>query len=256
MATQEQEYVLLNPGEFAEGGGLIGDFDGEIADARFIMYDYNGKMDHAIPVAKIVFNNLEGDEVGQEYYSVGGDDDFAPDESGFRLIKLKSKATLTKTSKFGMFLTKLVVAGYPINRMDPASIEYLVGTKAHFLREALETKGIAKAKDEREKTVLLPSKVISLPGEGAATGAKAKAKGKAATAAANTELADGVANAILDELANAGGEMPKRDLVSALFKSAAIEALGKKDAVKLVGDDTFLKGRSEWTFENGVLTIA
>lgn len=245
------EKVNLRPDSFAEGGGLIDDFDGTISDVRFIMTDYDGAIRDAVPVAKVSFD-VEGEESFQ-LYSVGGSNDFAPDETGMGLTVLKGKSALTKKSKFGMLLDSLVAVGFPLNKMDTESIAYLVGFDGHFLRKPVEYAGLKK-KDDRDSTVLLCTKVNQLPWEN--TG-KGKKSGKAKAKPVDEELADTMAGIIQGIIIEKDGEVSKKDALSALFKNDDVKALDdKKAALKLASDDTFLKGRDEWTFEDGLLKMA
>jgi len=237
---------------------LIDDFDGTISDVRFIMTDYDGNTTDAVPVAKVVFD-VDGEET-DSLYSVGGNNDYAPDEAGKRLVKLKSRNSLNKTSKFGMFLLSVVEAGFPLNRMDDSDIGYLVGLDGHFLRKVVEYKGLKK-KGDRDSTVLVCTKINSLPGEGPPTSTKGRAKkatGTKAAAAVSTELAEAVSGIIQGVIIGEGGDLSKKKMLSALFKSDEMNALGdKKVALKMAADDTFLKSQSEvWTYEDGMLKLA
>ena len=80
--------VNLRPDTFAEGGGLIDDFDGVISDIRFIMTDYDGGVMDEVPVCSVRFD-VEGEEALPTLYSVGGADDFAPDEFVMGLTTFK-----------------------------------------------------------------------------------------------------------------------------------------------------------------------
>ncbi len=247
------EKVNLRPDSFAEGGGLVDDFDGVIADIRFIMTDYEGAVSEAVPVACVKFD-IEGEEASQNF-SVGGKNDFAPDETGMGLTVLKGKSTLTKRSKFGMLLESLVVAGFPVSKMDSDDISYLNGLDAHFLRKAVEYKGV-KVKEGKDSTVLLCTKINKLPWDSDKKSTKKGGAGKKA-AVADGELAGTVAGIIQGVLIDGDNEMAKKDVLSALFKNDDVKALGddKKAALKLAADDTFLKGRDEWSFEDGILKM-
>lgn len=241
--------VNLRPDSFAEGGGLIDDFDGVISDIGFIMTDYDGNSPNAVPVCDIHWD-VDGED-HSEMFSVGGSDDFAPDETGKGLIKLKSKDTLTKKSKFGMFLGSLVEAGFPLNKMDDKDIGYLNGFSGHFMRKVVTYQGLAKKKD-KDNTVLLCTKVIALPGEGGKAVAKGGKKVKV-----DAGLADELTAIIQGVLVESDGSMPKKNLLSALFKNDDVGGSdNKKGLLKLATDDTFLKGREEWKYEDGVLTMA
>ena len=249
--------VSLRPDKFSEGGGLIDDFDGTITDIRFVLTDYQGQMSEAVPVAQVKFD-VDGEESTQ-LFSVGGSGDFAPDETGLGLIKLRSKDSLTKTSKFAMLMESLVEAGFPINRMED-DISYLNGFSGHFLRKAVEYKGLKHDKKERDSTVLLCTKIIKLPWDNApaAKGKAAAAKGKA-KAEVDNGLADSLASIIQVVLLEAGGSIAKKNLMTKLFSNDAIKGMDQKSkqaALKMAVDDAYVSGREEWTVADGVLTIA
>ena len=247
----EQKLVNLRPDAFTKGGGLADDFDGTVTDARFVMTDYNGNLSEPIPAARIVFD-VDGDEVDQ-VYSVGGTGDFAPDDTGMSLVQLKSRVTLNESSKFGLFLAALVKVGFPITRMEN-QLGYLLGLNGHWVRSAVEYKGL-KQKGDRDNTVLVCTKINQLPWD--SDGGKGKAKGKAGKSAAASTLADPVAEIITGVIVENGGEVTKKALMSALFKDEGIVGLGaeKTTALKLAADDTYLGGRSEWVYADGVLTM-
>jgi len=243
------EKVNLRPDGFTEGGVPIDDFDGTLSDIRFVMTDYEGNIPNAIPAARVVFV-VDGEEVGSELLSVGGKDDFAPDETGMGLMTLKGKGSLTKGSKFSMFLSSFVDSGFPLNKMDFDNIAYLVGTQGHFLRRAVQFKGIKK-KDDRESTVLVCTKIIKLPWEAGAK-AKSKAKGKAVDAGVSETAVGIIQSIIIDH----DGEVAKKTLLSAMFKNDELSGLdNKQEVMKLVSNDKFLKEREEWTYEDGVLKM-
>ena len=249
MAEQK---VSLRPDSFAEGGGLLDDFDGKIGDIRFITTDYDGHIPTPVTVARIVYE-VDGEEVGTDLLSVGGKDDFVPNEVGTGLTALKSKYSLTKKSKFGMFMNALVLAGFPLPKMDDGDISYLNGLEGHFLRKVVEYKGLTK-KSDTESTVMVCTNIINLPWEGNVK--KGKAKGKAKV---DDGLADVVAGIILGVVIGSDGEITKAAMLSALFKSAEIKAWDDKDkkkaALKLATDDTYLAGRDEWVLADGVLKM-
>ena len=244
--------VNLRPDSFSEGGGLIDDFDGTINDIRFIMTTYDGAISESVCVACVAYL-VDGEDAGTDLLSVGGKNDFAPDETGMGLIKLKGRDMLTKRSKFGMFLNALVEVGFPIPKMDPENISYLNGFEGHFLRKPVEFKGIAK-KGDREDTVLLCTKIIKLPWE--ATKGKGKGKGKGKPTEGDATLATSLTGIIQKVLIDADGSISKKDLLSGLFKNDDIAELpGRKAALKLATDDTYLNSRDEWEYADGVLKM-
>lgn len=245
--------VNIRPDEAAEGGGLIDDFDGEITDMRFIMTDFNGKVQEAVPVCRVVYG-VEGEEY-DDLLSVGGKNDFAPDESGRGLNKLGSKAVLTKTCNYVVFINSLVESGFPLNKLDEGDVSSVIGVKGHFLRKVIDH-GFKKKKDgDRPDTVMVCTKVLTLPGKGG-TAVKTRTRTKAKVAA-NPELAETVAIIIQGVVIENDGNVAKKSLMSALFKSADMKSLGsdKTAAMKLASSDAFLKEREEWTYEDGLLKM-
>lgn len=243
--------VDIRPDLASEGGGLIDDFDGTITGMKFVMTDYDGAMPDPVPVCQVTFD-VEGEESVQ-LYSVGGKGDFAPDDTGHGLRKLKSKATLTKTCKYIMLVDSIIKAGFPVNKMDAKDNSSIVGMSGHFLRQAIEYEGLKKKKEDRDSTVLLCTKVIKLPWE---NDTKGKAKGKGKAVAADDELSEKTAGIVMELVAGAGGEMSKKDMLSALLKNDEMNALDdKKGALKLAADDSWLKSREEWKLDGGVLSI-
>ena len=114
----------------------------------------------------------------------------------------------------------------------------------------MEYKGLKRKRDDRDSTVLLCTKIISLPGEGEAKG---KAKGK--TKASDNELVDVVVKLVKDIITESGGAISKKDLVSTALKSDKFSTLSDRNgALKFVASDTWLKGRNEWEYDAGILS--
>ena len=193
-----------------------------------------------------------GGEEHDDLLSVGGDDDFIPDDTGRGLNKVRSKATLTKVNSFVRWVNSLVEAGFPLNQVNPHDVTPLIGLHGHFLRTAVDFKGVVK-KNDRPTTVLLCTKILQLPGGGKKDKGKTMGKGKAVDAG----LAETMAGIVQGVLIESDGEISKKDLLSTLFKNVEVNALDDKTAaLKIVTKDPYLKGRDEWTFEDGVLKMA
>lgn len=241
--------VDLRPDQASEGGGLVDDFDGIISDMRFIMTDYSGRMSESVPVCQVTFD-VDGEESIQ-LYSVGGNGDFVPNETGRGLDALKSKTTLTKTCKYIKFVDSIKEAGFPLNKIDATDITSLIGVDGHWLRKAVEYKGLKKEGD-RDNTVLLCTKVNKLPWENNTKTAKGRAKDEQV----DEGLAKSVVEIIQGVIIENDGTVAKKNLLSAMFKSQDVSALDdKKGALKMATDDTFLKSRDEWSYKDGVLKM-
>lgn len=240
--------VDIRPDLCSEGGGLIDDFDAVISDVRFGLSPDGYVSGQPVTLCLVRFD-VDGEE-HTVLFTIGGEGDFVADDTGRGLNKLKSKATLTKTCKFIMFVNSLVESGFPLNRLDPQDVSPIIGTYGHFLRKAVEYKGLKKKSDERENTVLLCTKILQLPWD--ATPKQRKGKGKAVDA----NLADTVAGIIQGIVLVNDGEIAKKDLLSALFANEDINAMDdKKGALKVASSDSFLKEREEWSYEGGVLKM-
>jgi len=239
----------------AEGGTFFDDFDGVISDIRFIMTDYNGKAKTPVAVCKVTLR--VGDDESTQFYALGGDGDFVANETGTGLEFLKAKTKPTKQTNYGRFLKSLIDAGFPENKMDADDISYLVGLDAHWLTSPVESTGSNKKKEgEKEHTVLLCTKINKLPWESDAAKGKAKGKAKGNAKVVDDDLANIVAGIIQGIAIDNDGEMTKAAMLSAMFKSPDVDNSGnKKGVLQLAKDDTFLKSRSEWQFEGGILTI-
>ncbi len=244
-----------------KAGQFFDDMDGAIKDIRFIMTNYDGKADIPVPVCQVILD-VNGEE-SKQYYSCGGEGDFVANETGMGINYLKARLAPTDQTNYGRFMLSIIEAGFPENKQDSGDISYLVGLDAHWLLHTLPNTGYGKkkGKDGKDKpqTVLLCMKINQLPWEAAKGKGKAKGKaaGKAKSEPVDDKLAETVAGIILGVLIEKDDPIPRNTLVSILFKNGAIAATGdKKGALQLATSDTFLKGRSEWTYEDGMLTMA
>lgn len=265
MAT-EQTTVSIRPSDFGHGGGLIDDVDAVIKESRWVVYDFNGKAADTV-CAHVVFTTSSdnGNEDHDSYYSIGkeGSKSFIPNKDGKSLRKIGSKDSLSDGCNFYQFISSVVNAGYPEDKIDGSDISFLDGLSVHVKREAQpERKGIAKdPTDTREKTVLCISKIYD-KGAGKSTKAgagasKPAAAGKAnGSAAAVDEALDAkAADAVLTALGEAGGTITKPKLSQALF--AALK--GDPDQNKVVtmafkNDFLTAEGRP-WTFNGTEISL-
>lgn len=245
------QVISVRPSTFAEGGGLLDDADVVFQGARFTMYDYGGKSTYKVPVLAVGMVVDGEDEVHEQYYSVGGKNDFAPSEDGKSLMATGSKQSVVKGSNFGEFMQSLVAAGFPESQMKDDDIGFLNGVHAHVKRKALDRKGLDNA-GKKEQTTLLVEKLL---GEVKAKGgAKGGAKGKSAEV--DAELAEFTSNVIVGILANNDGTMAKKDLLTPVLKLDEVKAHPKKaNVIKLVTNDEFLGGISGVTYADGKLTL-
>lgn len=196
--------VSLHPRDFVMGG-LIDDVDVEVTDCRFISTDYDGTLPSATALALQMTMKVLGDDSGNEHlqlFSAGNTADFLPDPEtdGKTLIKNGTRESLTKTTNLALFLQSMIDCGAELGPMSAGNVAVLEGLKCHVMRKpAPKRDGLNQARTdaqgrEREKTILLCTKIIALPwdkkGRAAGKAAAAQSKPPANATAAQAPAAD------------------------------------------------------------------
>lgn len=181
IAGQEGRVSLI-PADFAQGG-LIDDIDATIMMAKFCNWDYDGKSDKVGIFLGLVLQDADGKDYTQ-YYSAGDPDFFMPGDADGTWLKAKgTRPQVNNNTNASLFLLSLVAAGFPQDRLNTMGIgDALVGLKAHWNQVAQpKRKGLIKTgqqgDNDREKTTLLVSAILNLPGQVAATQTKAPGLG-------------------------------------------------------------------------------
>lgn len=258
----------LNPEDHIEGGGLIDDVDVEITEARFDMFDYNGKAAPA-PALRVEMVTEE-DEKDIQYYSVGNAASWAPSDDGSQIMAIGKDTALRMTTNCGILLKSLIDAGFPGDKLGD-DISILDGLKCHVLRipapkrSGLNTVPAAEGEKKFEKTILIVSEILTLPWEKAAKKKASKkssgggaAKKKAATKKAvpaedEADLNESATEAIMGLLAENDGSITKKELAGKLFQSLKGDS-NQGAIVKLGFNDEFLS-EGPWDYEDGTLTM-
>ena len=252
--------MSLNPETFLEGGGLVDDVDVVVKDAKFVMWDYNGKIPQPSPALCLTME-VEDEEVLQ-YYSMGSAKDWLPSEDGAQLLSVGTATAIRKTSNGGIFLTSLIDSGFPVEDLGD-DISVLDELQAHMIRVPAPKRGGLKQEEKKyEQTILIVSEIIAMPGEKKKpTGAPKKktAKGKAKPKPKSkkeepegdaSEKATMVIMSILEE----EGTITKKDLPGKLFQTLKSDP-DRNAIIKLAFDDDFLDD-GPWTYEDGTLIAA
>jgi hypothetical protein len=239
-APPKPQRVSGNPDTFVSGG-LINDIDVTITDAGTTTWDMNGAVDPSTPFFVAELTDENGNQHTQ-YWSNGQPADWQPDESGEGFVSPSGKTVLNNSSNFAMLLQSLVDAGFPKEQFDDGNFKVIIGTKCHVIQKTLERQGLIRTgkNASRPSTVLLVSKIYSLPGADTAntpartTGSKVPAKtastakpaggkpnGQAAGATAAIgvdELDEHIVTALKLHLAEAGGPVPAKVIAKAVFE--------------------------------------
>jgi hypothetical protein len=254
----DEEFVSLNPETFTEGGGgLVNDVDGEFTNFKFMSINPSSRELIAGDVPYLIADFTTEDETYGMRWSTGGAANWEVGASGKSLKSKGAQKGVNKGSNLGLFLTSLYNSGFPKDKLGN-DIEILNGLQAHIIRiPEPERKGLQRAPrtDGREGPgIVTISKINRLPWDKAA----AKGKGKAAAAgskapAANDALESEVVGIILTSLADNPEGIAKKDVIKAVVAQATGENRGA--AMQLANNDTWLKGRTEWAYENGVIRL-
>src|ERR1039458_2913544 len=175
--------LSLRPSSFSQGGGLIDDVDVEISRARFVEYDFEGKIEGGAASLCLLLQlkDADGTEHAQ-YYSAGNLTYFVPSEdpknqdlNGITIVKVGDKDNLNGGTNCAIMLNSLVQAGFPEDKLDAGDVRVLEGLNGHVNRVPQPKRtGLAKREGQRDPMVLIFTKIISLPGEakGKSTGSK------------------------------------------------------------------------------------
>lgn len=254
--------VSLKPSEAVEGGGLLDDVDAVVKEASFAMFDYQGQRSIPIPTLQLILE-VEGEEkTYQQNWSVGKPEDWMPSEDGKRLIAIGKAQGLNTTSNTMLFLTSLVNAGYPEDKLTD-DVSDLVGLEAHFNRVAAPNRaGLVKKEGDRDQTVLIVTDIKKLPWETKkATGKPAKtATTKAGKTVAppptegGVDLSTKAAETIMEIVVEEGGTLAKKAIPAALFKKLAGDP-DKNDILKIAYKDDFLGAIEGLSYADGILTL-
>lgn len=254
MAKEKQAGASLNPEDFSEGGGLLDNVDVTWEKCRFMMWDYQGKIQTPVPALCIKMTLEDGDEA-EQYWSAGNPKDWAPSQDGTILLPQGTAESINMTSNLGILISSIVNAGFPIEKLED-KISIFDGMRAHMVRQAAPKRsGLATAPraDGRsfDPTILVVDKILSFPWEkGAAKGAGgAKAAAPAADDSAAADLAVETIMGILAETPT----MPRTNLASQVFQKLKGSEL-RNAAVQLVYSDEFITN-GPWNYADGNVSI-
>jgi hypothetical protein len=216
----------------------------------FVMFDYGGKAP-ITPCLKAVLRP-EGAEPVEQYWSVGSPTDWSPSPDGKQIIAMGKATGLNRSSNCGLFLTSLLNCGFPADKLG-TDISVVAGLKAHLNRLAVEKKRNVKEDKKKDDTVLVVTKINSLPWEAApaATATGATPGPAAAATPATGGLGDEVTGFLLGHLG--AGPVAKQALPALVFKGFEAHP-GRNQILQMVYDDAFL-GAGPWKYENGTLSL-
>lgn len=290
--------ISLNPATFVEGG-LVDDIDALILDSRFTLYDYEGKSEKGpglclgLEVQPLDANGQPDGKSFAQYYSAGDKKYFTPSQDGSELVPVTDKTALNNQTNTAQFLASLITAGFPVNLLETGRATVLIGLKLHFMRQAQKKRAGLSArpgKEEKESSILLCSRIISLPSAGAGAGVRplgvqsapastitgsapppspvvaahpvqpinggALGGATPAPATGNPQV-DALAEEILiGILAESGGGVTKKDMLTKAFQSSTLQGNPlKKEVVQRIYQDEFLLSRSGVKYDGSTIAL-
>jgi hypothetical protein len=242
--------VSFNPDTFTKGG-LIQDVDVEIIGGSCTLEPPEGYTQRDRIFVELDMKVLDTDEEVTQHWSAGKNTDFTPSADGDTMVPTGSRSALNDNSNWSLFCSNLANVQFPKEKLD-GKISSLVGTQIHVVRiPAPEREGLSGAKKdgERKQTILVPNKLIKLPGEksrarkGAAKATAAAPAAASAPAAAATETGDAASEALLAvaEIMAEGKVMPIPLLKAAVIRKHMKTDMGfRNEIVALAGDAAWL----------------
>jgi hypothetical protein len=266
----------MNPDNFVTGG-LMDDFDGTIEKARFVPWDYDGKIDHEVLAVALTIKPDDADAPFVQHYSAGDMTGFAPSMDGENPVNLEGEGEeregiyalrvgkqneLRSSTNWAHFLEALVAAGFDRSKMTP-SLEFMEGLNCHFNRVPQKKRSgiqVTTREDGRARAndVLVITKINEAAAP-AAKSAKAPAAAKSAPAkpaATDDGVEETLTGVILEALGENDGTLQKSKLVGIILK--AISGADRARAIKLANDAKWLAAQDSWVFdaESGTLALA
>jgi hypothetical protein len=265
--------VSLKPSD-QQQGGILDDMDVDLKSLTFVEYDYNGKADKPTLALLVVMGDSEGTDHDQ-YFSAGDLSRFQPSPDGKYAVAVAGAKGLSTTSNAALFLKSIVDQGFPEDKITH-TVEPFEGANVHVVRVPQPKRsGLVQAEGERERTVLVVSKINRLPWE---TAGKARPTGKAATsasagtrpparqAAPAAQNGNAVENDLIEEaqgimlqlLEAKGGEVAKKGIAPGVFKLLAGNP-ARAELLKMLTDEEFLLSGAKgglWAYENSTVSAA
>ena len=183
--------VSLKPSDAQAGGGVLealNDTDAVIKQCRVVLWNYNNQTIHPAPFLSVTYGFEDGSEFEQKYK--GGDAKFlVPSQDGKEFVPVDPNADRTGLPdgcNALIWLTDIVNAGFP-EHLIGRDVSVFEGTKIHLNVKPQPKREGLKQDPNKNKDILVVTRIHSLPGQNVAGKAAAKGKTKAAPVAAQNQ---------------------------------------------------------------------
>lgn len=225
--------ISFMPEDYAVGSLPVGDM--EVIDARFEIFDYDGKIqfdkDSQPPTClRLDVKVLGDDSEHTEMLSAGSSSNVVPSKDGQTMEgQADTVKSIYSNTKLAMFLVSLLAKGYPKSALKDFKASSLVGLQFTAERPpapdsdmASTTRTDGKERKDRPRTIFTVKEIIKLPSDAkkAAGRSTSKASGKppaGATAASKATMGQ------KPTAADQGGDVAER------AQAMVIEILEKAD---------------------------
>lgn len=262
-ANDSASLNFLNPETFS--AGLIDDIDLIISAATVEEYDWNGKATFGNGCCiKLTLADDDG-ESGDHYYSIGQSEHWIPTDDGKGFQPVTGKKGISKNAAGAKLVNAMIEKGFPKNKLGN-DVSVFVGYKWHW-KQVAKTGPDAKDAEGRDKTVLLPVKLVSAPGEGKkgagkgkgqtapgtgtaappASASTADAAGSNSNRSGNEEVGDRTKALIMRALTEAKSPLDLNALSARVFKLTTTDKAIDKDQRRTISN---LTQDAEWLEEN------
>lgn len=255
MSQTQAQALSFNPNDAVQGG-LLDAADVIVRAARICMWDYNGKA-KATTAIRVQFEDGDG-KLHEQYYSIGDPERYVPSEDGTQVLPTNGATGLNTSSNGYQFMKSLVDSGVPADFVT-TDISKIDGIKLHVQQVAQPKR--AGLSDQKDRTILLATKLIALPGQspvkGGSKGSANATAPAAAAASVSGDVADKAIIYISQVLAANGGTVPRAKVSQLVFQAANTAKDSDKAALtKIVYDEKFLAENSGRPVENGTDVVA
>lgn len=242
MAGQEKG-AILDPSTHSKGGAAVPDGEYIIKSCQTDYFDYNGTQEPQ-PALLVLYAEPSNDKVTHEQaYTAGKSDRLIPSDDKKRFVHPKGEAAvIAGGSNVSLFISAIMKAGFPTERLTGDDVTVFAGTRVQVTNVAQPSR--PGLKDQREgKTIPLPTRVVSLPGENKSRPTTAKSAGaQQASAATNGDNDSNAIQAVLQALKAA----PEQTLK---VKGLAVRCLKYANGAKL--NDLSKLLTADWLESNG-----
>ena len=234
--------MKLNIGDVK--GRFLNNVVAEISKASWVQWDYNGKGSYGSAIfAEIVYTDEDGEEYKQ-YYSPGKTvQDACTISDNGKSLDGPEGVGIRASSNFGLWVNSLKDNGVPSSLLatDLSSVE---GLKGIWVQYAPKREVDQKNDKGYDKTIVILSSVVSLPGE---------SKGSTASSSNDTNI-DDMAIAYLTMLLGEKGEIKKSGIAATLMSNKDFKVESNRNAImKRILDEEFLSLELAWSYKKGVV---